>query len=147
MDACKLDADANQKLKKWLISPEVGYDLGELPDEGFLLLSYDDLQKAGLPWEEWQSCQVRMALQVLAGEPAASNGTPLQSRSSSTFVILNMEGVRQGRLASTRQLHCTYPRQACSSKSKVAWQSLWPCSSLKPCTLHMSPAVDRPCPL
>ena len=77
MDACKLDADANQKLlKKWLISPEVGYDLGELPDEGFLLLSYDDLQKAGLPWEEWQSCQVRMALQVLAGEPAASNGTP-----------------------------------------------------------------------
>ena len=76
MDACKLDADANQKLKNWLISPEVGYDLGELPDEGFLLLSYDDLQKAGLPREEWQSCQVRMALQVLAGEPAASNGTP-----------------------------------------------------------------------
>ena len=48
VDALGLPPDAAQRLKEWLISPGVEYNLDGVPDSGFYRLTDQQLRKAGL---------------------------------------------------------------------------------------------------
>ena len=63
VDAFELDPHAIEKLKTWLTSADVGYNLGDAPTVTFFALSHEQLQEAGLTLPK--SCEVLAELQEL----------------------------------------------------------------------------------
>lgn len=146
VDAFELDPNAAQRLKTWLTSVDVGYNLGDAPDMGFYALSDEQLQKAGLSTVRQRNL-VLAKLNAPTGELGVSSAPFLQIARAQVQIF----GVIIQRFCSKLQeFHVSQPQrslacasvhrpvrcgksqacqstavQACASKVKAMSLSLW----------------------
>lgn len=108
VDAFELDPDAAQRLKTWLTSADVGYNLGDAPDVGFFALSHEQLQKAGLSTVRQRNL-VLAKLKAPTGELGVSSAPFLQIAQAQVQIF---RAIIQRLCSKLQEFHVSQPQQS-----------------------------------